>query len=117
MGEPFAVGALKDTRAPVRPTASAPTPVGTAGLSVTVTVIVLWTAREGSAILSLTLKPTVIVPVAVGVMDTVVPDEVTVASPDDRVAPSRVSGASGKGLVAAEATSMLTVSPTLPLSV
>ena len=67
--------------------------------------------------MSLTLKPTVITPEELGVMDTVVPDEETVASPEDTRAPSRVIGASGKGFVAADATSTLTVSPTLPVSV
>ena len=75
------------------------------------------TTREGSPSLSLTLKPTVIVPDALGVTDTVVPDVATVALPADSAALSRVIGDSGYGLVAEDATSTLTVSPTLAVSV
>ena len=115
--DPPDLGAWKVTLAPPLPVFSARRFVGGFGLPVTVTVIVPWTAREGSANLSLTLKPTVITPEALGVMDTVVPDEETVASPEDTRAPSRVIGASGKGFVAADATSTLTVCFTLVVSV
>ena len=86
-------------------------------MPVTVTVMVPWTARAGSPSLSLTLKPTEMVPDALGVTDTVVPDVVTAALPADSVALSRVIGDSGYGLVAEDATSTLTVSPILAVSV
>ena len=53
------------------------------------------------------------VPADCGVMVTTVPDVDVVASPSAMAAPSREIGVSGKGLVACEATSTLTVSPTL----
>ena len=49
--------------------------------------------------------------------DTVVPDVATAALPADSVALSRVIGDSGYGLVAEDATSTLTVSPILAVSV
>ena len=53
------------------------------------------------------------VPADFGVMVTTVPEVEVVASPREMAAPSREIGVSGKGLVACEATSTLTVSPTL----
>ena len=53
------------------------------------------------------------VPADFGVMLTTVPDVDVVASPSEMAVPSREIGVSGKGLVACEATSTLTVSPTL----
>ena len=112
MGEPFDAGASKVTFAPVAPTASATTFVGAPGLSVTVTVMVPCTTREGSPSLSLTWKPTEIVPVARGVTMTDVPEDAMSALPRDTAAPMREIGVSGKGFVAREATSTITVSST-----
>ena len=113
IGEPLASGTLKLTRAPLAPNTTAFTFVGAFGLLTTFTMIVPSTAREGSPSLSLSRKPTETVPTEPGLTDMVVPEEATSASPRYTVALSNASGLPGNGLVALEATSTLTVCPTL----
>ena len=115
MGEPLAEPSVQDTRAESASTGVTLNPEGAAGATPpTWTVMVPVTARDSEPVESSTLYCAVMVPwnPLLGVIVTVVPEALIEPWPEVIVGvPDRVIGLSGKGLLTALDTSVLTASP------